>query len=660
MPSTQLNIRLGSNNSIFEHDIPPKVRRSTFNLSRKRDFCLEPGTIVPVDLIETVPGDSFEISVNYLLKSQPLVVAPFTSYRIRTHWYYCRQVDLWKGGLTYITKGRSGSVELTAPKINFYGNGSTSEVGDNTVDVFSAPESLSSYLGLPSAYYFDISSLDMSKIGYRPFDSAYSENFCSGITFRRCFNVNALPFLMYQKIYRMAYTVPNLLQSNRQWFPEDISDGWRINYDKSNLGAVNDDYTNGFFSPTDVITDTSTYVTHSSPSVDDTAINLLQLRYGLFEDDRFTTALPWAQRGSAPKVDITATATISHNLSVTGDILTVYATDGVDRTAYPVLHPYSEVGAKVFDIGDASKSSYLGNEQHGEFYLSATNRGDALIDSLSSNTFGLYANTPNKNVQGNISANITSGSFNLNQFRELIALSVWQERNSRTQGGYNETIYAHFGVNPRTDDFEPRYIGGTSDVISFGEVVQTSQTADTPQGTQTGLASTNSRGNVGFFRCPDYGYIMGVMIIQPETVYSTSVEKLWYREAMEDYFMPEDEGLGLQEILKKELFVSGSSTDENLFGYQERNTEYKTRDNQAIGWFGLPSSVDKLYSAYSQCRDFTSQPSLSHQFLVMSPENMRRDFLSVPSMPAFRCSFATQIRAHRPMAYKTVPQTFGF
>lgn len=650
MPSTQLNIRLGSNNSIFQHDIPPKVRRSTFNLSRKRDFCLEAGAIVPVDLIETVPGDSFEISVNYLLKSQPLVVAPFTSYRIRTHWYYCRQVDLWKGGLTYITKGRTGAVELTAPKVNFNFNTVKSEVNESGTDVYySCPEGLSSYLGLPTTQYFDLSKLDMSSIGYRPFDSGYSIEFRNNISSRHSFNVNALPFLMYQKIYRMAYTVPNLLQDNMQWFPEDISDGWRINYDKSNLGDSNDDTYNGIFSPTDSINGSSIYTTHFSPSVSDTAINLLQLRYGLFEDDRFTTALPWAQRGSAPRINLNASVTIP-SITSFGNIqahlgstetLDSFTDNKVSFTVDSLNNTDTSYGRLILHGYDPSTQGSLPQPSTGSSY--------ARSNSLQSVT-----TIPETTVS------VSNASFNLNQFRELVALSVWQERNSRTQGGYNETIYAHFGVNPRADDFEPRYIGGTSDIISFGEVVQTSQTADTPQGTQTGLASTNSRGNVGFFRCPDYGYIMGVMIIQPETVYSTSIEKLWYREQMEDYFMPEDEGLGLQEILKKELFVSGSSTDENLFGYQERNTEYKTRDNQAIGWFGLPSSVDKLYSAYSQCRDFTSQPSLSHQFLVMSPENMRRDFLSVPSMPAFRCSFATQIRAHRPMAYKTVPQTFGF
>ena len=110
MPSTQLSIKLGMDNSIFTHDVPPKTRRSSFPYGRKTDFCLEDGAIVPIDCFETVPGDSFEISCEYILKSLPLVVAPFTSYKVRTHWYYCRKIDLWKGAPTLTTKGRSGNI----------------------------------------------------------------------------------------------------------------------------------------------------------------------------------------------------------------------------------------------------------------------------------------------------------------------------------------------------------------------------------------------------------------------------------------------------------------------------------------------------------------------------------------------------------------------
>lgn len=606
MPSTQLSVRLGSDNSIFNHDVPANVKRSQFNFSRKRDFTIEPGAIVPIDIFETVPGDSFEISVEYLLKSMPLAVAPFTSYKIRTHWYYCRLIDIWKGAETFITKGRSGSISLNIPRI-------TSFAGDDftTPSFYDSPCSLMAYLGLPPIHVADYSSLVSDGYPDNGYDYPYAQcvhsDYLKSTAFKLPYGgVSALPFFMYQKIYRMAYTVPNLLQDNKIWFPDDISDGWRISYNTLNLNHDSNSTGRLYFNPLSDIDVTDSNLSSPSPSINDTAVNIAQLRYALFEDDKFTTALPWAQRGSSPVLDLETTTILSvpslgiqSAVTINGSKLIpkIYAPSGEGQ----LVPTGTNIPMRVESVTGTSQPIF-----------GITNSGDTAL--AVSNGF----NSSLQTTAATLPLNVTGINFNLNQFRELVALSVWQERNARTQGDYNSTIYAHFDSNPHSDDYEPKYIGGTSDVISFGEVIQTSESSTTPQGTGTGLASANSSGNVGYFRCPDYGYIMGVMIIQPETVYADSVEPFWFREVMEDFYFPEDEGLGLKEILKKELKPLGTSADDNLFGYQERNTEYKTRDNQAIGWFSVPASVDAMFSAYSQCRKITT-PTLNHQFLVMSP-----------------------------------------
>lgn len=630
MADTQLSIKLGSNNSIFNHDVPPKVRRSSFPLSRKRDFTLDAGAIVPVDLIETVPGDSFEISVRYILKTMPLVVAPFTSYKVRTHWYYCPLYYLWKGAPTFYTKGRSGAISLSAPMIKNFRSFISSESSDDDV-VYSVPQSLSSYLGIPTQF-IQTSSSNFPYFSYGDSDS-------SSIPGRSLpYNgLSALPFFMYQKIYRFAYVVPNLLQDNKVWFPDDISDGWRIKYDKSNIRLTsNNFYNNGSFVPDGFNNSqfsTDPLPAHSSPKVNDVAVNIFQLRYATFENDRFTTALPWSQRGQAPQIDVSIGASFT-DMKI-----------DIPASSFDSRFQYSSDGESWND----TYMEYTGSDVS----ISYSGTGSGILRSVSPTT--------DTRLDFTGQASVTGASFSLNQFRELVALSVWQERNARTQGDYNETVYAHFGHDPHHTDFEPIYIGGTSDIVYFGDVIQTSESTEgNPMGKEAGLGQLQASGDVGFFRADDYGYIMGVMIIQPETVYSQSIEKLWFREVQEDLFTPEDEGLGLQEILKGELMPTGTTSDNDLFGYQERNTEYKIRDNQAIGFFGLPPSVDAMFSAYSQSRQFASQPSLSHQFITMSPENMRRDMLAVPSYPMFKCTFASMIRGHRPMAYKSVPQTFGF
>lgn len=633
MASTQLAERLGMNNDIYEHDVPINVGRSSFPLSNKREFHLDAGMIVPIRLIETLPKDVFDISVEYILKSFPLVVAPFTSYKVRTHWYYCKLSDLWRGAQTMLTKGNDGSLSLSVPTLNPYTPLPSFISGESNDVVYDTPQSLASYFRFASGHVPLVQSTDN---GYNePYaqccnpSSAYSTA-VSNVS-APYGGVSVLPFLMYQKIYRFAYQIPNLLQNNKVWYPNDLTDGWRINYSKTNLSA------NGcFFVPDGSV---PTITTSNSPapsaSVSDEAVNLLQLRYGLFERDRFTSALPWAQRGSAPTISV----------------------------SNPV-EMFDSLGNKIILDGTSGSGDDLIIGSSSEFASTTPDYDDNLLDKSYKGSLYLYArDSPNSSSYHDRSFGLrTDMKFDLNQFRELIALTVWQERNAMIQAGdYNQFIYAHYRTNPHVDTHEPVYIGGTSDTIYFGDVIQTSETtANSPLGKQAGLAQVQSRGRVGHFVCPDFGYIMGVMIISPETSYSQGIQKLWTRLTQEDFYFPEDEGLGLEEILNKEIFPQGTSSDNDLFGYNERNTEYKAAENESVGFFSLPGGIRDDLSAYSQIRHFSSLPALSHQFVTMSPENMRRDYLVAPSMPAFRVSFATILRGVRPMSYRNIPQTFGF
>lgn len=646
--NTQLSERLGTNNSIYTHDVPPNVKRSEFPLSHKTDFHLDAGAIVPITLWETMPNDTFEINIEYILKSFPLAVAPFTSYKVRTHWYYCKLSDLWKGALTLMTKGNNQSIELEVPQLNPY---YISEETPSDATSMDTPQSLMAYLGFQPKHY----NIPNSNTSYQQPYSHWAElgnnqNIREISTVNEITSVSALPFMMYQKIYRYAYTIPNLLQENKVWYPDDLTDGWRINYAKTNLK-------NGYFKPTPFTTEENP-VTDGvwGASVNDENVNLLCLRFGLFEEDRFTSALPSELRGQQPQIDISGKVEIP-STEITIPSTGIVTTD--DQTISTALTT-GPIGSTTITVGQMSGQS-------GFININPEYTNTKFITTKGNGDFKTKATTTTKKSE---TATATGIKMNLNQFRELVSLTVWQERNERIQAGdYNQFIYAHFKHNPKIDTHEPIYIGGSSDTIYFNDVVQTSETSgNSPLGNMAGNGATQGRANIGKFTCNDFGYIMGVMIIQPETVYSQGIDKIWTRKQQEDFYFPEDEGLGLEEILNQEIYVSGNETiDQDLFGWNERNTEYKAFNNKAKGYFALPfAEIDQEdvgfrdLSAYSQVRTFARKPSLSHQFATMSYDNLRRDHLAAPSMPAFRCSFATILRGVRPMSYRNIPQTFGF
>lgn len=648
MARTQLEAKINSDNTIFDSKTYPNVKHSGFPLSAKFDFTLDPGVYAPCDWWFCLPGDNYQIGARYILKSRPMVTAPFNAFHVRTHWFYCRLIDLWKGAPTWVTRGRTGTLRPSFPKINPNLNDATLTSNAYRYD---SPQSLLCYLKLPpkalpvaDSRHSDAlgSNYDLSRIcdnRNMASSSDYTET-----NYNLPDELNALIPFMYQKCYRYDMTVPNLLQGSSAWFPDDISDGWRISYAADNLGAgylptSSSDSTPSttaqtadyYFHPTSAINTvtTSPEFANNSPSVDDTAVNILQLRYALFEKDRFTSSFPTSLRGAAPELSFDDV-----NISVDG---------------LPV----------VLEGYDAQ----FGFRPSGTFTIASQNSigQTAGVYNNSDSDITVAANTFYPAVAAGSSSSDLGINISLNDFRELIALTVWQERNEQVQGSYNDMIYAHFGVNPRHQDFEPYYIGGTSEVIYFDEVVQTSESSTTPLGTRAGISETQGSGNIGSFRCPDYGFIMGIMFISPETSYVNGIERPWSFDTMEDLYFPEDEGLGLQDILNKELYCSGNSTtDDDLFAWSNRDTDMKARTNKALGFYALPPSIDALFAARSQARIFESTPSLSHQFVTESPDNVRRDYLVSLNNPAFEVQFATLLKGSRPMAYRSIPETFGF
>lgn len=625
MAQTQVEERFGSSNDLFDNAITTDIQRSKFDLSRKNLFTADVGMIIPVDIIPTLPNDDFDISIRYMIDTMPLAVPPMNNYKVRTHWYYCRCSDLWRGFPTFATKGRNENIELTIPQVTgsvTYDDVFAQFLGYSDVKKLlsvSCPHSLMNYLGIAPAVH-----AGTSEINYLPCvsDTAVETGF------KNLASLSALPFMMYQKIYRDNYAPINFLQSNHIWYPNDLSDEWRISYSADNIIGYKDDVTGGshwFVPENSIITNDKNTSAHFIPKINDTSVDLLQLRYACFDDDIFTSAKPWLVRGEESTVDFNVTDA-SLNFS-----------DAMAKASGSISFPVMAGG------------SFSNPDSYGLF--GATSNSD---HSFNADSTAEVLKILNKGKINGFSATITA-----NTLRSLIAVSLWQESNALVNGNYNSLIGVHFKNNPKYDTFEPVYIGGTSDYIQFSDVLQTTPTEKSPLGSQAGLGRLNSNGYVGRFHSTDYGFIMGVMIVSPEVVYADGVEKFWTDKVQSDLYFPEFANLGFQPILNERVFVSDDdSVNTNLFGYSTRYLEYKTRLNKVAGLLQL-KDTDLLFSAYAQSRYYPSAPSLSLQFVTMSPMNLRRDWLSYPNQPAFKVQFASDITAVRALPYQCQPSRLG-
>lgn len=621
----------GASNTLFQHDRPNQPKRSKFDLSRIANISLDPGMIVPFDCFPTLPDDQFYISQDCAIDTLPLVQASLTNYKITFHWYYMKARDLWKGFKTFITKGRSGNIDyLSIPRVNLaiaYRNVpiTTTDGQSSQRDIrVVSHHSLSSFLGCPPNYsgILDHDGDWFVSSDYLPYhfrEPAANSLIKTGLGIYE--QPNALPFMMYQSIVKNNYVNQNLLQGNTALFPEEGDDDFIIPYTAGyeGNGLINFLKTNLDTLPTGgKVNYTGVF------SNDETDVDLRLLRYAMFDDDYFTTALPWLQRGDV------------HTMSFTG------SSDVVLRDDAPLFS-----GLKVL-LPPSTPADYK------------ISNGDITVNDQPVNSPGLVLLNPT--LASSFKTENLKSSITANQLRELIAYSVWQERNARVDGSYNKMIFQHWAQNPNSEEHLPQYIGGTACYMNFSTIVQNSQTTkDSALGSTAGYGSASGSSDICSFHCPDYGYIMGIMIIRPNTFYQQGVERFMSCEnTFSDFVQPEFEGLSPQPIINKELYISNDASDEDMFAYQERNTTYKIRQNVNRGLFQVSPEKDILFSAFTQARWFSSKPVFSYQFCVMSPDNIRRDWLAYPKYPAFRAQIASKVVAVRSLSYSSQPNTFGF
>lgn len=161
--------------SIFNSILVKKPKRSMFNLSHERKLSLNMGKLVPTMVQEVLPGDSFRVSSNNLVRMHPLVAPIMHRIDVFTHYFYVPNRLVWQDWEKYISNSHP-ELNLTLPTITF----------DNTNKGYTGDGGLADYLGVPNIKNIDLTN-DLK--------------------------VNALPFRAYQLIFDEFYRDQDLQNS---------------------------------------------------------------------------------------------------------------------------------------------------------------------------------------------------------------------------------------------------------------------------------------------------------------------------------------------------------------------------------------------------------------------------------------------------------------
>lgn len=242
----------------------------------------------------------------------------------------------------------------------------------------------------------------------------------------------------------------------------------------------------------------------------------------------------------------------------------------------------------------------------------------------------------------------------INQLRQAFQVQKYYEQLARGGSRYREMIYSlfHTKISDKTVQI-PEYLGGTRITINMSQVIQTSgTTAESPQGNTAAVSVTPYNGSMFTKSFEEHGFVIGVCCIRHDHTYQQGLERMWSRKTNLDFYYPVFANLGEQAILKKELYLTGTATDEQAFGYQEAWAEYRMKPNRISGKFR--SNAEGTLDSWHYGDNYKETPSLSQAWMKEGDSEIQRT-LAVDNEPQFIMDTIIDNTSVRPMPMYSIP-----
>lgn len=172
----------------FETIPVPKIRRNGFPLSHERKFSMEMGKLVPILCQAVVPGDTFKVSTEAMIRFAPMIAPIMHRVDVYVHYFFVPNRLVWSNFRKFITGGEDGEETPAIPQLdNINWSQMMTGLEDRNTSQYFGTSSLWDYLGLATGEDLPFNN---SEVIAKP--------------------LHVLPFRAYQLIYNEYYRDQNL------------------------------------------------------------------------------------------------------------------------------------------------------------------------------------------------------------------------------------------------------------------------------------------------------------------------------------------------------------------------------------------------------------------------------------------------------------------
>ncbi len=346
--------------------------------------------------------------------------------------------------------------------------------------------------------------------------------------------------------------------------------------------------------------------------------------------DYFTSCLPYPQRGPEITVPLSGNAPVG-----------MYKDTAL--TQFGTVAGHSAIYLNQTLSGSAL-APHIGNSQNPGYEGYATVQGSSDSTNQVDDTAYLGADL----------SKVTATT--INDLRNAVAVQQYYETLARGGSRYREQVQALWDVTISDKTVQiPEYLGGGRYHVNMNQIVQTSgqqSNTDTPIG-ETGAMSVTPINESSFTKSfEEHGYVIGVLCVRHSRSYQQGLERFWSRYDRLDYYVPQFANIGEQPVKKKEIMLTGTTTDDETFGYQEAWADYRMKPNRVSGLMRTNATGTLDFWHYADY--YSDVPTLSQGWMKEGKSEIARTLI-VQNEPQFFGAIRVANKTTRCMPLYSVP-----